>query len=790
VSQQIFKKKKTPDIRIREICENCHKPKIGATRKISLTALVMSSSNCQCKSEFLEKPRIISSETTSSGTACRSNQDHETSDDPPELDDAYGILDRIGSGGMGTVWKVFDRTLNLTLAVKVLRPDLASDPIAVQRFEQEARMATDLTHRNIAAVYGPGIDKVGRPYILMNYIDGISLAQHLAANGTLEPERAFDIFRQTCEALGHSHMKGIVHRDVKPANIILSKTETGADVVHVVDFGIAKSIYGDVRSSKALTLTEEVLGSPSYMSPEQCLGLAVTAQSDIYSIGCVLFEMLTGAPPFTEKNPIRLVIQHLSEPPDFSSIPFRFRTILDASLKKDSGARPKTIDDLLAHADTTTGSRSLDNPRLLLKVGSVVPGLLVLQTFSLHSSFVHNAFDLWILNAQILLLVSFCWVVIRYVRNYSVIFSNDIRRLEISLFTALAIIPFELLFFRWLPHNETLSFYSVFLPLFCLVFTLLQTSPLYDQIFNYRPRTQVESTVSQNSPRLLLGSFRFVVLFTLIVAAMFTVFTLLCLMNLSDIDTTEGPIVGFLTLLVLASGVALSWFTNLLEVGDCSNSRNLNSLQDSLKKCSVVYFVILFIVSLTVAMVWDPSLRFLLRQSVAPYTNLGTASRVPLEALSLPVDGTGVAARIKAASILLTGNGGNGALKSILYPIISGPTDQSNVAKACAYAYLARSVAVHEDWPHAIQYFDNSIQDLQLDDKWFYPDNPKEMVTRLMLVEHRNDCVIALAELACLHGDNSRAIRAIHLAKNFRSTLNDDQRGRLKTLELRYTNVP
>lgn len=266
---------------------------------------------------------------------------------PPELGERYDILDFVGSGGMGSVWKVYDKTLGETFAIKVLNSDLIADATAVKRFEKEAKLASDLTHANIAAIFGPGADSAGRPYIIMKYVDGESLADIMAREGKFSEERAIDIFTQICEALQHSHMKGVIHRDIKPSNIIISKTESGGDMVHVVDFGIARCIHEEVTKTQALTKAVDVLGSPRYMSPEQLLGKEVTAQSDIYSLGCVFYEMLTGAPPFTDENPVRLILQHISEFPDLDVLPNRFRTVISEMLAKESRARSTNIDTLL-----------------------------------------------------------------------------------------------------------------------------------------------------------------------------------------------------------------------------------------------------------------------------------------------------------------------------------------------------------------------------------------------------------------------------------------------------------
>ena len=276
-----------------------------------------------------------------------SDKSIESTETPPQLGERYQVLGLVGSGGMGTVWKVFDKELNETFAIKVLNPDLVADETANKRFQKEAKLASELTHANIAAIFGPGTDTHGRPYIIMRYVDGESLADILKREGKLSEERALDIFKQICEALSHSHMKGIVHRDIKPSNIIISKTESGGDLVQIVDFGIARYIYEEVTKTQALTKAVDIFGSPMYMSPEQFLGEEITAQSDIYSLGCVLYEMLTGTPPFTDENPVKLVLKQIGERADLEKVHEKFRVILDVCLAKEPYARPRSVDLLL-----------------------------------------------------------------------------------------------------------------------------------------------------------------------------------------------------------------------------------------------------------------------------------------------------------------------------------------------------------------------------------------------------------------------------------------------------------
>lgn len=268
----------------------------------------------------------------------------------PDLGTRYDVLDYVGAGGMGTVWKVYDKELKETFAIKVLKPELLSDDVSLKRFQQEARLATDLTHANIAAIFGPGEDTKGRPYIIMRYVEGESLAQLIERTGPMDPDRAMELFWQINDALAHSHLKGITHRDIKPSNIIISRTESGGEIAQLVDFGISSSIHEKLGRDHTLTQTGSVLGSPRYMSPEQFLGQDVGPESDMYSLGCVLYDMLTGAPPFTDANPVKLIIQQINQPPDLEYIPKKLKFIVSALLEKTPGRRNKAVHAVLLHA--------------------------------------------------------------------------------------------------------------------------------------------------------------------------------------------------------------------------------------------------------------------------------------------------------------------------------------------------------------------------------------------------------------------------------------------------------
>jgi serine/threonine-protein kinase len=223
----------------------------------------------------------------------------------------YEIGDVIGHGGMAEVHVGRDVRIGRDVAVKLLRSDLARDPGAQGRFQREAHSAASLNSPSIVAVYDTGeglVDGVTTPYIVMEYVEGQTLRDLLAAEGPLPPTRALEITAAVCTALEQAHAAGIVHRDIKPANVMLTRSGE----VKVMDFGIARTL---AQASSTLTQTQAVVGTAHYLSPEQARGDHVDARSDIYSTGCLLYELLTGAPPFTGDTAVSVAYQHVREDP-------------------------------------------------------------------------------------------------------------------------------------------------------------------------------------------------------------------------------------------------------------------------------------------------------------------------------------------------------------------------------------------------------------------------------------------------------------------------------------------
>ncbi|MFE3108118.1 protein kinase [Kitasatospora indigofera] len=222
------------------------------------------------------------------------------------LNERYELVEILGVGGMATVWRGVDRVLGRQVAVKVLNGGLADDPRFAERFSREAQHAAMLAHPRIVMVFDSGVDQ-GSPYIVMELVHGRSLAALLAEQPMLPVERAVGIAAAVCEALEVAHGAGLVHRDIKPGNIMI--TYDGG--VKVVDFGIARA----GSSGAGLTQAATVLGTAAYLSPEQATAAAVDGRSDLYAVGCVMTEMLTGEPPFTADTPVAIAFKQVSEQP-------------------------------------------------------------------------------------------------------------------------------------------------------------------------------------------------------------------------------------------------------------------------------------------------------------------------------------------------------------------------------------------------------------------------------------------------------------------------------------------
>ncbi|RZU33833.1 Stk1 family PASTA domain-containing Ser/Thr kinase [Blastococcus saxobsidens] len=266
---------------------------------------------------------------------------------PQLLGERYEIGGVLGRGGMAEVHHGRDLRLGREVAVKVLRSDLARDPSFQVRFRREAQAAASLNHPAIVAVYDTGEDRTpagATPYIVMEFVEGETLRDVLRREGVLPIERAMSLAADICGALDFSHRNGIVHRDVKPGNVMITPQGT----VKVMDFGIARAVSD---SAATMTSTAAVIGTAQYLSPEQARGEGVDARSDVYSLGCLLYELVTGAPPFTGDSPVSVAYQHVREDPRLPSsinrdVPPELDAILLKAMSKNPANRYQSAADM------------------------------------------------------------------------------------------------------------------------------------------------------------------------------------------------------------------------------------------------------------------------------------------------------------------------------------------------------------------------------------------------------------------------------------------------------------
>lgn len=287
-----------------------------------------------------------------------------------ELGEHLEVLGLIGRGGTGQVYKVRDKNLDRVLAVKVLRKDLIIDNQTVKRFNHEASAAQGLSHANVVSVYGHGEAVDGSPYITMNFIEGESLSALLKNEPKMGRQRVVDLFIQICEGLEHAHARGLIHRDLKPSNIIVSKTDNQLELAHLVDFGIAKIVTARGDTLNTLTGSGEFLGTPMYMSPEQCLGQNIDHRTDIYALGCMLYECLAGKAPFAGASSVEIIAKKMSEESPTlktSNVPAGLSMIVSCCMARHTQDRYGSVQAL--RNDLEAMSRNMDPRHARMKVG-------------------------------------------------------------------------------------------------------------------------------------------------------------------------------------------------------------------------------------------------------------------------------------------------------------------------------------------------------------------------------------------------------------------------------------
>jgi serine/threonine protein kinase len=267
------------------------------------------------------------------------------------LSDRYDVLRAIAAGGMGTVYRARHLLMDKIVAVKVLNESYAREPNALARFKQEAKIACQMSHPNIVVVHDFGIADDSCFYLVMDYVEGETLADILDYATNLPVERVVNLGIQICAGLEHAHELGLVHRDLKPSNLMLVRSKSGADQLKILDFGLAKVLAEG--KEQGLSQSGYLLGTGYYMSPEQCRGKKATVQSEIYSIGCVLYELLIGLPPFSGDNLLETLQQHIDGRPEPMSarrpdlnLPPEIEKIVGRAMEKNPESRYQSAQEL------------------------------------------------------------------------------------------------------------------------------------------------------------------------------------------------------------------------------------------------------------------------------------------------------------------------------------------------------------------------------------------------------------------------------------------------------------
>ncbi len=264
----------------------------------------------------------------------------------------YRLLELVGRGGMGAVYRAEHILMGRVVALKMLLEDLSAESQSFKRFHQEARVASTLEHPNIVAIHDFGLLSGDQAYLAMDYIAGRSLDEVLNQDGLISVDRSQHIFAQACDAFEHAHQQGMVHRDIKPNNLMLLEKGGDPDFLKIVDFGLVK-LMGWAEADQKLTSSQTLVGSPLYMSPEQCRGLDLDHRSDIYSLGCVMYRALSGAPPVVGETALDTLYKHVSvEPLPFSVsspsilIPARLESVIRKALEKRPEDRQQSMAQL------------------------------------------------------------------------------------------------------------------------------------------------------------------------------------------------------------------------------------------------------------------------------------------------------------------------------------------------------------------------------------------------------------------------------------------------------------
>ncbi len=351
------------------------------------------------------------------------------------IDDKFRVTDVLGKGGMSVVYKAQWVVFAKPVALKVMHSHLVNDQNALLRFKQEAKAAIELDHPSVIKAYQFGVTggDSSKPYIVMDFIEGQSLSEFLKKGGRLPVNAVLEIFIQVADALAHAHQKGVIHRDLKPSNIMIVGKEGEKFKVKIVDFGIAKILSQEGEQAHRLTQTGDIFGSPLYMSPEQCMGRVVDKRSDVYALGCVLYECLSGRPPHQGGNVFETFHKHTTQIPASLSIPDAEKALVDRldaivfrALEKDPDKRYQSMSefesDLVAvRRDLEAGLRGTNlgiglsrSRRSLLRFFYAAPKVAMLAGFlvlvlALSSAFLYSKYS-WFFSEHKFETVSNRWL--------------------------------------------------------------------------------------------------------------------------------------------------------------------------------------------------------------------------------------------------------------------------------------------------------------------------------------------------------------------------------------------
>lgn len=357
------------------ICPDCRLPISGDRPRTDVTRYLSDISRCQCNRE----PQSGSNgepENANRKMAISVKVGFSVEDAREILPDRFDVVSFLGQGGMGSVFKVVEKRTGKIFAVKLLNPQLVNDEQSVRRFEQEAKAAMHLTHSNLTAVYEYGLGKdQSTPFLVMDYLEGKTLDQLLKKEQYLDYSRALDIFIQLCEAVSYAHLHGVIHRDIKPNNIMVKRTDRDIEVAKLFDFGIAKVLPNQaIDFTQDMTQTGDLFGSPLYMAPEQCKGLRIDERTDIYALGCVMYKTLSGRHPFEGKNFVDTVVKIITkeaEPlSDISScdmLPRTLEQVIMRCLSKDPQYRYRNASLLQADLECVRDHKAISKMHTALK---------------------------------------------------------------------------------------------------------------------------------------------------------------------------------------------------------------------------------------------------------------------------------------------------------------------------------------------------------------------------------------------------------------------------------------